>query len=99
MSRSFSVWLEEERRLADAYRTAQKDERGRQTSDEVGLRTESRPLLRVTGGREQTRAVAYDLVYQDQQRAARGNKVAVPRLPSRDLAHIEERPLACEALG
>ena len=28
--------LEEQRRLADAYRTAQKDERGRQTSDELG---------------------------------------------------------------
>jgi hypothetical protein len=30
--------VEEERRLADAYRTAQIDERGRPTSDELGLR-------------------------------------------------------------
>jgi hypothetical protein len=30
--------VEEERRLAAAYRTAQIDERGRQASDELGLR-------------------------------------------------------------
>ena len=30
--------VEEERRLANAYRTAQVDEPGRQTSDELGLR-------------------------------------------------------------
>jgi hypothetical protein len=36
--------VEEERRLADAYRTAQKDERGRQTSDEVGLRARERAV-------------------------------------------------------
>jgi len=30
--------VEEEKRLADAYRTAQLDELGRQTSDELGLR-------------------------------------------------------------
>jgi len=30
--------VEEERRLADAYRTAQIDQRGRQASDEFGLR-------------------------------------------------------------
>jgi hypothetical protein len=30
--------VEEERRLADAYRTAQRDALGRETSDELGLR-------------------------------------------------------------
>src|SRR2546427_11269728 len=99
MSRSFSVWLDDERRLADAYRTAQKDERGGKTSDEVGLRTESRPLPTTTGCRKRTRPVAYPLLCRGQQRAAMGFKVARSRLQILDIAGIEERPLACDAAG
>jgi len=36
--------VEEERRLADAYRTAQVDERGRQASNELGLRAKEQAV-------------------------------------------------------
>ena len=52
--------LEEERRLADAYRTPQKDERGRQTSDELGLRAREQAVAdRDVGCRKRTKHVAY----------------------------------------
>jgi hypothetical protein len=52
--------VEEERRLADAYWIAQKDERGRQTSDELGLRAREQAVAdHDVGCRKRTKRVAY----------------------------------------